>query len=233
MKNLEVMYDKFIEKKELNSNELAGCGVGRYALKQLVQSGKLKRTSRGSYCLSLADREIVYPLVSVIDRVLHDDPVVVLEPLREKDASSVLEVVSPVSDIQVSSSEDITGKKRIVLRNISQLEKDGYYKVAMMNDAEHFDKAGLYEDAVFYYELFLRSTESVDAFMYARLGRSCQNLISMDSNYATKAIDYFTLAVLSGRDCSRELSWLRREFGYNGVKIRSESIDPAVKEYKK
>ncbi len=230
MKNLEVMYDKFIEKKELNSNELAGCGVGRYALKQLVQSGKLKRSSRGSYCLSLADREIVYPLVSVIDRVLHDDPVVVLEPLREKDASSVLEVVSPVSDIQVSSSEDITGKKRIVLRNINQLGEDTY---SLIKNANRFYESGLYGASAFAYELFLPSMENVDGFIYERLGMSYQNLISMDSNYATKAIDYFTLAVLSGRDCSRELSWLRREFGYNGVKIRSESIDPAVKMYKK
>lgn len=230
MKNLEVMYDKFIEKKELNSNELTECGVGRYALKKLVQSGKLKRTSRGSYCLVLADREIIYPLATIIDRVLHDDPVVVLEPLGESDASSVLEVVSNISDIQASSSEDITGKKKIVLRNISQLGHDAYF---LMENANRFYESGLYGASAFAYESFLPSVESVDGLIYERLGMSYQNLIPMDNNYVAKAFDYFTLAVLAGRDCSREVNWLRREFGYNGVKIRSESIDHAVKEYKK
>lgn len=230
MKNLEIMYDKFIEEKELNSTELSKCGVGRYALKKLVQSGKLKRSSRGSYSLALADREIIYPLSAVIDRVLHNEPALVLEPLRERDASSILEIASRVSDIQVSSYDEITGKKRIVLRNISQLGKDAY---SVIETADRFYGSGLYGAAVFAYELFLPSTESVDGLIYDKIGRCYQNLISMDSNYATKAIDYYTLAVLAGRDCSRELSWLRREFGYHGIKIRSESIDEAVKTYKK
>lgn len=230
MQNLENMYDKFELSSKLTSSELAECGVGRYALKKLVQSGKLKRVSLGRYSLSLPDREIIYSLGAVIDRVLHDNPVLVLEPLREVETSGILEVVSHVSDIQAFSSEDITGKKRIVLRNINQLGKDNY---SMIETADRFYESGLYEASAFLYELFLPTMESVDGFIYERLGRCYQNFISNDVKYATKAIDYFTLAVLAERDCSRELSQLRGEFGYQGLKIRGESIEQGVKVYKK
>ena len=84
-KFLNKMYDQFIEKDEVTTQELLGCGFTNKDLTRLIANGKLKRVKRGVYTLPNASGLLIYSdflkrrykfgkSKEVLERCLHFEP---------------------------------------------------------------------------------------------------------------------------------------------------------------
>lgn len=218
--NYKLMNEKFMEKSILSTKELLSIGFNSHDLTRLVEEEKLKRNGRGYYSLPIADRELVYPLVNVIERVRGGEAVVMLEPLDIDEANIILDTVSNISKVRsmVISEDD---KRRIVLRyvedrNFSLDLSDLLERASYLYEAEFYDG---YVEAT---ETLLPSIDNPSSDLYLKLGFSYQQLVASDISNVSKMIDYFTLAVATDKDNKGKmlLDYMRNKYGYDGVKIK-------------
>lgn len=218
--NYKLMNEMFMERDVLSTKEFLSMGFNSHDLTKLVSEGKLKRKGRGIYSLPIIDRELVYPLVNVVERVRGGEAVVVLEPLEEEEASLVLETVSNISNVRSFVIDEDT-KKRIILRYIdaANFSMD---LTDLLERADYLYEAEFYEGYVETIETLLPSIDNPSSDLYLRLGFSYQQLIATDINNASKMIDYFTLASITNEENKGKLlvDFMREKYKYNGVKIK-------------
>ena len=220
MVNYKLMNEMFMERDVLSTKEFLSIGFNSHDLTRLVSEGKLKRTGRGLYSLPIIDRELVYPLVNVIERVSGGESVVVLEPLEVEEASLVLETVSNISKIRAFMIEENT-KKRIVLRYIDAVNFS-LDLTDLLERAYYLYESEFYDGYIEMVETLLPSIDKPSSDLYLKLGFSYQQLIASDINNVSKMIDYFTLASITNEENKGKLlvDFMRQKYKYNGVKIK-------------
>ena len=218
--NYKLMNEMFMERDVLSTKEFLSMGFNSHDLTRLVSEGKLKRKGRGLYSLPIIDRELVYPLVNVVERVRGGEAVVVLEPLEEEEASLVLETVSNISNVRSFVIDEDT-KKRIILRYIDEANFS-MDLTDLLERADYLYEAEFYDGYVETIETLLPSIDNPSSDLYLRLGFSYQQLIATDINNASKMIDYFTLASITNEENKGKLlvDFMREKYKYNGVKIK-------------
>ena len=214
MVNYKLMNEMFMERDVLSTKEFLSIGFNSHDLTRLVSEGKLKRTGRGLYSLPIIDRELVYPLVNVIESV------VVLEPLEVEEASLVLETVSNISKIRALMIDENT-KKRIVLRYIDAVNFS-LDLTDLLERAYYLYESEFYDGYIEMVENLLPSIDKPSSDLYLKLGFSYQQLIASDINNVSKMIDYFTLASITNEENKGKLlvDFMRQKYKYNGVKIK-------------
>lgn len=218
--NYKVMNDRFMEKSILSTKELLSIGFNSHDLTKLVEEGKLKRNGRGYYSLPIADRELVYPFVNVIERVKGGEAVVMLEPLEKNEANIVLDTISNFSNIRpLVVDED--GKLRIILRSIC---KDNFTRDIsdMLERADCLYDSEFYDAYINVIETLLPSIDNPCSDLYLKLGFSYQQLLATDVNNASKMIDYLTVATLTSDDGKGKmlLNFMKTKYNYDGIKIK-------------
>lgn len=220
MVNYNEMNNLFMERDILSTKDLLSIGFNSHDLTKLVRTGKLKKNGRGYYSLPIADRELVFPLVSVIERVLGCEAVVMLEPLEVEEADLVLETVSNISKV-LALTIDEEDKKRIILRYV---DRDNFNLDLsdMLERADCFYEGEFYDGYVESIETLLPSIESPSSELYLKLGFSYQQLIASDVSNVSKMVDYLTLAVITDKDNKGKmlLDYMKNKYGYDGIKIK-------------
>lgn len=220
MVNYKLMNELFMKKNILSTKELLLIGFNSHDLTRLVEEGKLKRNSRGYYSLPIADRELVYPLVNIVERVIGGEAVVMLEPLDIDEANIVLDTVSTISKVRsiVISEED---KKRIVLRYIEN-KNFSMDLNDLLERANYLYESEFYDAYIETMETLLPSIDNPSSDVYLKLGFSYQQLVVRDVNNASKMIDYFTLAASSNDENKGKLlvDFMRGKYKYNGIRIK-------------
>ena len=220
MINYKVMNELFMERDSLSTKEFLSIGFNSHDLTKLVNEGKLKRTGRGLYSLPIIDRELVYPLINVVERVRGGEAVVVLEPLQEDEAMLVLETVSNISNVRAFSIDEDT-KKRIVLRYI-ETTNFSLDLNDLLERANYLYESEFYDGYIEMIETLLPSIDNPSSDLYLKLGFSYQQLIASDINNASKMIDYFMLSAITNEENKGKLlvDFMREKYKYNGVKIK-------------
>lgn len=220
MINYKVMNELFMERDILSTKEFLSIGFNSHDLTKLVNEGKLKRTGRGLYSLPIIDRELVYPLINVVERVRGGEAVVVLEPLQDDEAILVLETVSNISNVRAFSIDEDT-KKRIVLRYI-ETTNFSLDLNDLLERANYLYESEFYDGYIEMVETLLPSIDNPSSDLYLKLGFSYQQLIASDINNASKMIDYFMLSAITNEENKGKLlvDFMREKYKYNGVKIK-------------
>lgn len=220
MINYKVMNELFMERDILSTKEFLSIGFNSHDLTKLVNEGKLKRTGRGLYSLPIIDRELVYPLINVVERVRGGEAVVVLEPLQEDEAMLVLETVSNISNVRAFSIDEDT-KKRIVLRYI-ETTNFSLDLNDLLERANYLYESEFYDGYIEMIETLLPSIDNPSSDLYLKLGFSYQQLIASDINNASKMIDYFMISAITNEENKGKLlvDFMREKYKYNGVKIK-------------
>lgn len=220
MINYKVMNELFMERDSLSTKEFLSIGFNSHDLTKLVNEGKLKRTGRGLYSLPIIDRELVYPLINVVERVRGGEAVVVLEPLQEDEAMLVLETVSNISNVRAFSIDEDT-KKRIVLRYI-ETTNFSLDLNDLLERANYLYESEFYDGYIEMIETLLPSIDNPSSDLYLKLGFSYQQLIASDINNASKMIDYFMISAITNEENKGKLlvDFMREKYKYNGVKIK-------------
>ena len=220
MINYKVMNELFMERDSLSTKEFLSIGFNSHDLTKLVNEGKLKRTGRGLYSLPIIDRELVYPLINVVERVRGGEAVVVLEPLQEDEAMLVLETVSNISNVRAFSIDEDT-KKRIVLRYI-ETTNFSLDLNDLLERANYLYESEFYDGYIEMVETLLPSIDNPSSDLYLKLGFSYQQLIASDINNASKMIDYFMISAITNEENKGKLlvDFMREKYKYNGVKIK-------------
>ena len=220
MINYKVMNELFMERDILSTKEFLSIGFNSHDLTKLVNEGKLKRTGRGLYSLPIIDRELVYPLINVVERVRGGEAVVVLEPLQEDEAMLVLETVSNISNVRAFSIDEDT-KKRIVLRYI-ETTNFSLDLNDLLERANYLYESEFYDGYIEMVETLLPSIDNPSSDLYLKLGFSYQQLIASDINNASKMIDYFMISAITNEENKGKLlvDFMREKYKYNGVKIK-------------
>ncbi len=214
------MNEMFMEKNVLSTKDLLSIGFNSHDLTRLVDDGKLKRNGRGLYSLPIIDRELVYPLVNVVERVRSGETLVMLEPLELQEATLVLDTVSNISKVR-SLVIDEADKKRIVLRYVDK----GNFSMDLsdlLERANYLYEAEFYDGYIETMETILPSIDNPSSDIYLKLGFSYQQLVSVDINKASKMIDYFTLAAATNEENKGKLlvDFMKEKYKYNGVRIK-------------
>ena len=209
-----------MERDILSTKEFLSIGFNSHDLTKLVNEGKLKRTGRGLYSLPIIDRELVYPLINVVERVRGGEAVVVLEPLQEDEAMLVLETVSNISNVRAFSIDEDT-KKRIVLRYI-ETTNFSLDLNDLLERANYLYESEFYDGYIEMVETLLPSIDNPSSDLYLKLGFSYQQLIASDINNASKMIDYFMISAITNEENKGKLlvDFMREKYKYNGVKIK-------------
>lgn len=209
-----------MERDILSTKEFLSIGFNSHDLTKLVNEGKLKRTGRGLYSLPIIDRELVYPLINVVERVRGGEAVVVLEPLQEDEAMLVLETVSNISNVRAFSIDEDT-KKRIVLRYI-ETTNFSLDLNDLLERANYLYESEFYDGYIEMIETLLPSIDNPSSDLYLKLGFSYQQLIASDINNASKMIDYFMISAITNEENKGKLlvDFMREKYKYNGVKIK-------------
>ena len=209
-----------MERDSLSTKEFLSIGFNSHDLTKLVNEGKLKRTGRGLYSLPIIDRELVYPLINVVERVRGGEAVVVLEPLQEDEAMLVLETVSNISNVRAFSIDEDT-KKRIVLRYI-ETTNFSLDLNDLLERANYLYESEFYDGYIEMVETLLPSIDNPSSDLYLKLGFSYQQLIASDINNASKMIDYFMISAITNEENKGKLlvDFMREKYKYNGVKIK-------------
>ena len=220
MINYKVMNELFMERDSLSTKEFLSIGFNSHDLTKLVNEGKLKRTGRGLYSLPIIDRELVYPLINVVERVRGGEAVVVLEPLQDDEAILVLETVSNISNVRAFSIDEDT-KKRIVLRYI-ETTNFSLDLNDLLERANYLYESEFYDGYIEMVETLLPSIDNPSSDLYLKLGFSYQQLIASDINNASKMIDYFMISAITNEENKGKLlvDFMREKYKYNGVKIK-------------
>lgn len=220
MINYKVMNELFMERDSLSTKEFLSIGFNSHDLTKLVNEGKLKRTGRGLYSLPIIDRELVYPLINVVERVRGGEAVVVLEPLQDDEAILVLETVSNISNVRAFSIDEDT-KKRIVLRYI-ETTNFSLDLNDLLERANYLYESEFYDGYIEMVETLLPSIDNPSSDLYLKLGFSYQQLIASDINNASKMIDYFMLSAITNEENKGKLlvDFMKEKYKYNGVKIK-------------
>ena len=218
--NYKVMNELFMERDSLSTKEFLSIGFNSHDLTKLVNEGKLKRTGRGLYSLPIIDRELVYPLINVVERVRGGEAVVVLEPLQEDEAMLVLETVSNISNVRAFSIDEDT-KKRIVLRYI-ETTNFSLDLNDLLERANYLYESEFYDGYIEMVETLLPSIDNPSSDLYLKLGFSYQQLIASDINNASKMIDYFMISAITNEENKGKLlvDFMKEKYKYNGVKIK-------------
>ena len=218
--NYKVMNELFMERDILSTKEFLSIGFNSHDLTKLVNEGKLKRTGRGLYSLPIIDRELVYPLINVVERVRGGEAVVVLEPLQDDEAILVLETVSNISNVRAFSIDEDT-KKRIVLRYI-ETTNFSLDLNDLLERANYLYESEFYDGYIEMVETLLPSIDNPSSDLYLKLGFSYQQLIASDINNASKMIDYFMISAITNEENKGKLlvDFMREKYKYNGVKIK-------------
>ena len=209
-----------MERDILSTKEFLSIGFNSHDLTKLVNEGKLKRTGRGLYSLPIIDRELVYPLINVVERVRGGEAVVVLEPLQEDEAMLVFETVSNISNVRAFSIDEDT-KKRIVLRYI-ETTNFSLDLNDLLERANYLYESEFYDGYIEMVETLLPSIDNPSSDLYLKLGFSYQQLIASDINNASKMIDYFMISAITNEENKGKLlvDFMREKYKYNGVKIK-------------
>ena len=209
-----------MERDSLSTKEFLSIGFNSHDLTKLVNEGKLKRTGRGLYSLPIIDRELVYPLINVVERVRGGEAVVVLEPLQDDEAILVLETVSNISNVRAFSIDEDT-KKRIVLRYI-ETTNFSLDLNDLLERANYLYESEFYDGYIEMIETLLPSIDNPSSDLYLKLGFSYQQLIASDINNASKMIDYFMLSAITNEENKGKLlvDFMKEKYKYNGVKIK-------------
>ena len=220
MINYKVMNELFMERDSLSTKEFLSIGFNSHDLTKLVNEGKLKRTGRGLYSLPIIDRELVYPLINVVESGRGGEAVVVLEPLQDDEAILVLETVSNISNVRAFSIDEDT-KKRIVLRYI-ETTNFSLDLNDLLERANYLYESEFYDGYIEMVETLLPSIDNPSSDLYLKLGFSYQQLIASDINNASKMIDYFMLSAITNEENKGKLlvDFMREKYKYNGVKIK-------------
>lgn len=220
MVNYKLMNELFMKNGVLSTKELLSIGFSSHDLTRLVRDGGLKRNGRGYYSLVIADRELIYPLVNIIEKVLGGEAVVMLAPLDIEDADIVLDTVSTISKVKaIVIDED--DKKRIILRYVDDrnfnLDEDD-----LLEKAELLYNSEFYDAYVNLCETLLPSIDNPSSDMYLKLGFSYQQLVASDVNNASKMIDYFTLATFTNEEGKGRLllNFMKEKYKYDGIRIK-------------
>ena len=218
--NYKVMNELFMDRDILSTKEFLSIVFNSHDLTKLVNEGKLKRTGRGLYSLPIIDRELVYPLINVVERVRGGEAVVVLEPLQEDEAMLVLETVSNISNVRAFSIDEDT-KKRIVLRYI-ETTNFSLDLNDLLERANYLYESEFYDGYIEMVETLLPSIYNPSSDLYLKLGFSYQQLIASDINNASKMIDYFMISAITNEENKGKLlvDFMREKYKYNGVKIK-------------
>lgn len=220
MVNYKMMNDLFMKKDVLSRSELLETGLTGSDLTRLVKCGNLKKNGRGFYSLNLPDRELVYPLINIIERIKSGESMVMLELLSCADAEYILKTIDDISEIK-SLVIDVGDKKRIFLRHVVENKYD--------NLDEYMERANCLYDFGFY-DGYIDTMNAVlanidiDSDTCFKMSFSYQQLIAEDITNVSKMIDYLSLAVAIKDDGKGKLllDFMKEKYKYDGVKVSDD-----------
>ena len=203
----------------------------RESLLEWMKQDGLDESDLNSYIDDRKEKNILDEfccLVDVFKQVTEDRKLVMLAPLSEDDATKVLDISKCIPNVS-SIVLDENGTKRIFFRYFDKKER--FYSIKDdIAVANQLYKIGSYDKCIDVYEKVLSKISEPKDFIYARLGLAYYK--TAQGNDFSSAVNYLTLANANNNNNSDEkynfdslINNLKRRSGYDGIKIKLDSID--------